>query len=73
MKAYIFHKDEKGEEQLLAKVDNLEVVPRGVYVIEGVPYQYSGTPTFIIEKMPYLYGGVHHLTRVEITVEKIQK
>jgi hypothetical protein len=70
MNAYIFLKSESGEPQLLAKVNNLEVVPRGIYVIDGVEYQYNGTPTFIIDKMPYLYGGVHHLTRVEITVEK---
>lgn len=70
MKAYIFLKDKSGENQLLARVENLEVVPRGTYVIDGVEYQYTGQPTFIIEKMPYLYGGKHQLTRVEFFVEK---
>lgn len=71
MKAYIFLKDGQKDEQLLAKVENLEVVPRGIYVIDGVEYQYTGQPTFIIEKVPYLYGGKHQLTRVEISVEKV--
>lgn len=70
MKAYIFLKNESGDPQLLAKVEDLEVVPRGLYVIDGVEYQYTGQPTFIIEKLPYLYGGKHRLARVEFTVEK---
>lgn len=70
MKAYIFLKNGSGEAELLAKVENLEVVPRGTYVIDGVEYQYTGQPTFIIERAPYLYGGKHQLTRVEFQVEK---
>lgn len=73
MKAYIYLKDEKSanNSELLAVVDNLEVVPRGIYVVDGKSYQYSGTPTFHIEKQPYLHGGQHHLTAVHFTVEKV--
>ena len=72
MKAHIFLKGEKpgDESTLLAKVDNLEVCPRGVYVIDGVPYQCTGQPTFYIEKQPYLHGGNHTLKSVELMVEK---
>ena len=70
MKAHIFLKGEKpGDEKLLAQV-NLEVVPRGIYVIDDVPYQYVGQPTFIIAKTHDHYGDGHVLKRVEIVVEK---
>lgn len=73
MKAYIYLKDETSanDPELLATVDNLEVVPRGIYVVDGKSYQYSGTPTFHIEKQPYLHGGKHTLTAVHFTVERV--
>jgi hypothetical protein len=61
---------ENNERALLAIVDEVEVVPRGLYVVDGTVYQYTGQPTFIIEKTPYLHGGNHVITHVEITVEK---
>lgn len=78
MEAHIFLKGEKdGDEKLLAKVKNLEVVPRGIYVIDDEPYQYTGQPTFIIEKYKESPGvrnvggtDFHVLKRVEIMVEK---
>ncbi len=69
MKAHIFLKD-GNEETLLAEVQNLEVVPRGLYVIDGETYEYTGQPTFVIEKLPYVHGPGHALKRVEITVKK---
>ncbi len=69
MEAHIFLKD-GDEEKLLAKVTNLEVVPRGLYVIDEVVYQYTGQPTFIIEQDMDLHGAPHRLKRVEIVVEK---
>ena len=73
MKAHIFLKGSKpgDEPTLIAKVDNLEVCPRGVYVVDGVPYLCVGQPTFHIEKQPYLHGGHHTLKSVELMVEKI--
>lgn len=73
MKAYIYLKNPKSanDPELLAVVDNLEVVPRGIYVVDDKKYQYSGTPTFHIEKRPYLHGGQHHLTAVHFTVEPV--
>lgn len=73
MKAYLFLIDDKSPNspELIAEVDNLEVCPRGVYVVDGVGYQCTGQPTFIIEKVPYLHGGKHMLKSVELTVEKI--
>jgi hypothetical protein len=69
MKAHLFIM-EGSERKLLAKVDGVEVVPRGLYVIDGEVYQYTGQPTFIIEKRPYLHGGNHALSHVELVVEK---
>jgi hypothetical protein len=69
MKAHLFIQ-EGNEKKLLAKVDGVEVVPRGFYVVDGEVYQYTGQPTFIIEKVPYLHGGNHAMVRVEIVVEK---
>jgi len=69
MRAYLFIM-QGTEKELLAKVDGVEVVPRGLYVVDGTVYQYTGQPTFIIEKVPYLHGGNHVMTHVEITVEK---
>ena len=71
MKAHIFLQGKLGEaETLLAEVNNLEVCPRGLYVIDDVVYEYVGQPTFIFEKLPYLHGGGHTLKRVEIVVKK---
>jgi len=69
MRAYLFIM-QGTEKELLAKVDGVEVVPRGFYVVDGTVYQYTGQPTFIIEKVPYLHGGNHVMTHVEIIVEK---
>lgn len=76
MKAYIFLKD-GDEERLLAKVSNLEVIPRGLYVIDDEVYQYTGQPTFIINQPKQEPGSIlvrgeetHYLERVEIMVEK---
>lgn len=70
VRAHIFLKDGT-EETLLAKVENLEVVPRGIYVIDGEPYQYTGQPTFVIEQSDNKLGDTYHvLKHVEITVEK---
>jgi hypothetical protein len=71
MKAHIFLQGKLGEaETLLAEVTNMEVCPRGLYVIDDVVYEYTGQPTFIFEKLPYLHGPGHALKRVEITVKK---
>lgn len=73
MKAYIYLKNPQSvnDPELLAVVDNLEVVPRGIYVVDGKQYQYAGQPTFYIEKKPYLHGGQHTLTAVHFTVEAV--
>lgn len=69
MEAHIFLKGEKpGDEKLLATVYDVEVVPRGIYVIDDEPYQYTGQPTFIIVRDDVT--KVHRLKRVEIMVEK---
>lgn len=73
MKAHIFLKScdcKPGDEKLLAVVSNLEVCPRGIYVIDDEPYQCTGQPTFIIAKDDNPYGNGHVLKRVEIMVEK---
>lgn len=71
MEAHIFLKGEKpGDEKLLAKVENLEVVPRGIYVIDDEPYQYTGQPTFIITTESAFGEKYQVLKRVEIMVEK---
>ena len=70
MRAHIFLKGcNPGDEKLLAQVE-LEVVPRGIYVIDDEPYQYIGQPTFIIARDDNPYGDGHILKRVEIMVEK---
>ena len=70
MQARIFLKNGETTE-LLANVENLEVVPRGLYVIDGEPYQYTGQPTFVIEQVNNKLGDTYHvLKHVEITVEK---
>lgn len=69
MEAHIFLKDGDAE-KLLAKVTNLEVVPRGTYIIDGEVYQYTGQPIFIIEKDNNAREDTYRLDRVEIVVEK---
>lgn len=71
MKAHIYLKD-GDEEKLLVEVQNLEVVPRGLYVVDNQVYEYTGQPTFIIEKDYDLRGSPHVLTRVKITVKKYE-
>jgi hypothetical protein len=51
-------------------VNNLEVCPRGLYIIDSEVYEFTGQPAFIIEKLPYLHGGNYTLVRVEIMVRK---
>jgi len=71
MQAHIFLKGSNpGDEKLLAVVENLEVVPRGIYVIDDEPYQYTGQPVFIITSEANALGTSHYLKRVEIVVEK---
>jgi hypothetical protein len=48
----------------LAQVE-LEVVPKGEYVIDGTVYETVGVPKFIIDKTGY----GHTLNRVELTVQ----
>jgi hypothetical protein len=45
MKAFIYLKEERTE-NLLAKVNNLEVCPRGIYVINTKYYELKGQPKF---------------------------
>ncbi len=72
MKAHIFLKD-GDEEKLLVVVHDLEVVPRGFYVIDDEVYEYTGQPTFIINKSYDIHGNPHVLDRVEITVKKYSR
>jgi hypothetical protein len=65
MKARLFLK-EGGKISLLAET-NLEVVPRGLYVVDGVPYQYTGQPVFYLVKSP---TGSHTMESVDLVVEK---
>lgn len=61
---------ENGETNLLCTV-NLEVVPGGTYVVDGVPYKLADKPTFIIDK-ENVFGDVsHELQLVNLIVEKI--
>ena len=63
----------RGDEELslLAEVD-LEVVPRGLYVVDGIVYQYTGQPTFVIKRDYNFEGGPHVLHHVELIVEKFK-
>lgn len=54
--------------QALASVE-LEVVPKGYYVIEGVTYQTTGIPKFFIETT----RDGHTLNHVEIIVQPLSK
>lgn len=57
-------------ENLLATVD-LEVVPRGIYVINGIPYQYTGQPKFTIVKGESPPFNTHMLILTELIVEPV--
>jgi hypothetical protein len=71
MEAHFFLKGkELGDERLLAKVTNVEVVPRGIYVIDDEPYQYTGQPVFIIAQDFNVHGNPHKVQHVEIMLEK---
>lgn len=62
----------KGSKELLADVD-LEVVPRGRFIIDDVAYQYNDQPTFIIQKnlsKMNTFAANYVLRRVELLVEK---
>lgn len=48
---------------------NLEVVPGGTYIIDGIPYKLVDKPTFVISGRDQ--NGVHHLNHVELIVEEI--
>ena len=65
MKAAIYLNERKNE-NLLAYVD-LEVVPRGIYEIDGVDYIYKGQPKFIISKKD---RRGDELQMVELIVER---
>ena len=56
-------------ENLIAVVGNLEVVPRGLYVVNDKVYQYSGTPKFFIEKAES-WRDYDKLVNVELVVEE---
>lgn len=48
MKAIFFLKGERDREPICI-VENLEVCPRGDYIIDGTAYSLTGTPQFNIE------------------------
>lgn len=54
---------------LLAEVQ-LEVVPRGIYVIDGVSYQYTGQPKFTLSKCEN-FDVLYDLVLTELIVEPI--
>jgi hypothetical protein len=68
MRAKLYLKEIKPD-NLLALVENLEVVPRGLYEIDGRTYQYSGTPKFIIQSGRFR-GECHNLVLVELVLEE---
>jgi hypothetical protein len=76
VKAYIYLRDRQ-DESLLAVVEGLEVVPRGLYVLDNVVYQYTGQPKFNMKKVhpATVYSGssdaTHVLESVELIVEKL--
>jgi len=66
MKTHIYL-NESGKRKLLCNVE-LEVVPGGTYVIDGVPYKLMEKPVFVIGNEDR--SGNHQLQWVELTVEK---
>lgn len=64
--------DKKSPETLLTQAD-LEVVPRGIYEVGGVEYQYKGQPKFVVSKPTNIDGDVFSvLLYVELIVEKVE-
>jgi len=62
----------KSSRELLADVD-LEVVPRGRFIIDDVAYQYNDQPTFVIRRNTSrmnTFAANYVLQRVELLVEK---
>lgn len=49
MRAHLYVRDENGKTEKLCSV-NLEVVPGGTYVVDGIPYTLVEKPTFVIAK-----------------------
>jgi hypothetical protein len=75
MKTYIYLANEDGTNKAshkeLAMVE-LEVVPGGTYVIDGVAYTLVGRPTFhILTQIRNINGPVSKLTSVELLVRKL--
>lgn len=68
MKTRLLLQDKDGSQSFLVETD-LEVVPRGIYVVDGVRYQYVGQPTFHINNS--LTAKKHILTSVDLVVEKM--
>ena len=64
--------NERKEENILVKDVGLEVVPRGLYEIDGVVYEYVGQPKFIIQNKGAYFNGASfnaaRLVRVELVV-----
>lgn len=72
MKTHIYLSNEDGSKgELLARVD-LEVVPGGTYVIDGVSYTLVGKPTFHITNVIRPIDGPKALLNlVELLVSKL--
>lgn len=67
MKTRIYLEEIK-KDNLLAEVD-LEVVPRGLYVIDGIEYEYVGQPKFTIDEQDTRRTSTSHvLSLVELVV-----
>jgi len=47
VKTHLYVRDEDGKTDKLCSV-NLEVVPGGTYVVDGIPYTLVEKPTFVI-------------------------
>lgn len=58
----------KSKETFLCSVD-LEVVPGGTYIIDGVPYKLVDKPTFVIGNKDR--DDQYHLQHTELIVERI--
>ncbi len=61
---------ENGQTNLLCTV-NLEVVPGGTYVIDGVPYTLVEKPTFVIGEEKEFKDKLRKLLFVNLIVEPI--
>jgi hypothetical protein len=69
MQAHLYVR-EGSETTLLCKV-NLEVVPGGTYVIDGVPYKLADKPTFVIAKEQVDGWDTHVLQFVNLIMERL--